>query len=270
MQKSNIKRQNYLLFLILSFRFSAIACSAEPNSLSPSQTIALTAERTFKELPVNIFEDSKKTFLRNDNMFALLAAGGASIAMYNSNIDDKIADDFQHHRSFNDWIDKTFDLTGGPGAHFAATGLWYMFSLSSGNELNQQRSWTMLRALSLTGLTTLTLKAAVGNETPNGKRWAWPSGHTASSFTVASVLDEFYGPQIGIPAYVFASTVAWRMMETGDHWASDVVFGVVLGWVVGHTVAGNGKLPEIAGFKVLPYTISSDESVVGLNLLKRF
>jgi membrane-associated phospholipid phosphatase len=28
------------------------------------------------------------------------------------------------------------------------------------------------------------------------------------------------------------------MMDEGDHWASDVLFGAVLGWVVGHTVAG--------------------------------
>jgi hypothetical protein len=30
------------------------------------------------------------------------------------------------------------------------------------------------------------------------------SGHAASSFTVASMLDEYYGPNVGIPAYVLA------------------------------------------------------------------
>jgi membrane-associated phospholipid phosphatase len=128
----------------------------------------------------------------------------------------------------------------------------------------------MITALSITGITTMGLKAVVDNETPNDKSWAWPSGHTSSSFTVASVLDEFYGPGVGIPAYLMASTVAWRMMETGDHWGSDVVFGATLGWVVGHTVAGRHKQLEIAGFKLLPYAESMNEPIMGVSLLRRF
>ena len=108
------------------------------------------------------------------------------------------------------------------------------------------------------------------NDTPNGKRWAWPSGHTASSFTVASVLDEFYGPKVGIPAYVTAGLVGYRMMDTGDHWASDVVFGATLGWVVGHTVAGKHKKLEIAGFRVLPYLANTNSSAMGISLVKEF
>jgi hypothetical protein len=58
------------------------------------------------------------------------------------------------------------------------------------------------------------------------------------------------------------------MMDQKDHWASDVVFGAALGWVVGHTVAGKGKLPEIAGFKIAPCLISQRCS--GVSLFKRF
>jgi hypothetical protein len=60
------------------------------------------------------------------------------------------------------------------------------------------------------------------------------------------------------------------MMDTGDHWASDVVFGATLGWVVGHTVAGKHKELEIAGFKVLPYTGYTKGSVLGISLVKQF
>jgi hypothetical protein len=62
-------------------------------------------------------------------------------------------------------------------------------------------------------------------------------GHTASSVAVASVLHELYGLKVGLLAYAVASVVAWRMMDEGDHWASDVLFGATLGWVIGHTVA---------------------------------
>ena len=127
----------------------------------------------------------------------------------------------------------------------------------------------MMTALSITGLTTLGLKAAVNNEQPNQEMgYAWPSGHTASSFTVASVLDEFYGPQIGIPAYAAAGFVGYRMMDAGDHWASDVLFGGVLGWVVGHTVAGKHKQLEVAGFEVTPYF--SESGANGIALVRQF
>jgi membrane-associated phospholipid phosphatase len=60
------------------------------------------------------------------------------------------------------------------------------------------------------------------------------------------------------------------MMDSGDHWTSDVVFGAALGWVVGHTFGAKQRQLEIAGFKVLPYTASNSGSVIGVNLVKRF
>jgi membrane-associated phospholipid phosphatase len=122
----------------------------------------------------------------------------------------------------------------------------------------------------MTWLATTGLKFARNNESPNGKHRAWPSGHTSSSVALASVLDEFYGPKVGIPAYIGASAVAYRMMDTGDHWASDVVFGATLGWVVGHTVAGRHKDLEVAGFTLVPYMSHTEQPATGIGLLKRF
>jgi len=225
----------------------------------------------FADWPGRIIEDSKDTFLRKDNLIALLLAGGASIAMHQSDADKNTAEHFRKHRTLSNFKDESLNLIGNPGMHFAATGLWYAFSAENQDEFNKERAWTMMTALSVTGLTTVGLKAIRDNDTPNGKRWAWPSGHTASSFTVASVLDEFYGPEVGIPAYALASLVAYRMMDSGDHWASDVVFGATLGWVVGHTIAGKHKNLEIAGFTVLPYAGGyGNQTGFGVNLLKLF
>ena len=141
---------------------------------------------------------------------------------------------------------------GGPAAHFGAAGVWYALSAANRDELNKDRAWTMLKALSVTGTSTMALKLLRNNETPNDKALAWPSGHTSSSFTVAAVLDEFYGPEVGIPAYLGAGFVGYRMMESGDHWASDVLFGATLGYIVGHHVAGKDKKLEVGGFDVIP------------------
>ncbi len=127
----------------------------------------------------------------------------------------------------------------------------------------------MITALSVNSLATAGLKAIRDDETPFGNRWAWPSGHTSSSFTVASVLDEFYGHKVGYPAYAAASLVGLRMMDKEDHWASDVVFGAVLGWVIGHTIAGKHKSLEIADIEIIPYT-NPQTGTIGINLTKRF
>jgi len=229
-----------------------------------------SARTDFINWPDRIIEDSRDVIFGADNFDALLLAGGASIAMHQSNADKKLDQNFERHQAFQGFADESLNVLGCPGTHFGVTGLWYALSAQSGDKFNADSAWTMMTALSVTGLTTVVLKAIRDNDTPNGKKWAWPSGHTSSSFTAASVLDEFYGPKVGVPAYILASLVAWRMMDAGDHWGSDVVFGVTLGWVVGHTIAGKHKQLEIGGFKVLPYTASAGERVVGVSLLKRF
>ena len=222
-------------------------------------------------LPDTIVEETPEILGTENNLLYLLMAGGASITMHNTRADREIAESFGSHRTLGKEIDETVAIVGGPGVHFAATGLWYAISVNKGDELNKQRAWTMMKALSITGATTMGLKLIVNSDTPNDKWLAWPSGHTASSFTVASVLDELYGPEVGLPAYLAACFVGYRMMDSGDHWASDVVFGAVLGWIVGHHIGGQHKALELGGFEVLPYTdISSNGPAVGVSFVKKF
>jgi membrane-associated phospholipid phosphatase len=266
------KPDKFVFWGVRTFLILALGCAGQAaNAANPFslENVKLFGSNIINDLPDTFFSDVNATFSRRDNIAALLIAGGASIPIHNSDADRNIYENMQRHRGFNHFTDATFDYAGSPGTHFAATGLWYLFSIADKDELNTQRAWTMLSALSISGSVTLGLKAIVDNETPNNHNWAWPSGHTASSFTVASVLDEFYGPEIGIPAYALATVVAWRMMDSGDHWASDVVFGGTLGWVVGHTVAGRHKL-EIAGFQVMPCLATTYNPAVGVTLIKRF
>jgi hypothetical protein len=257
--------------VILSGVIFTAGFAAEVNEPLKKGDCIEAARKDFGNWPNRLFEDSKSTFLRMDNMAALLLAGGASIAMHNTDADKHIDENMDRHRAFKGFTDEGLNIFGGPGIHFAATGIWYAISANKGDDFNKDRAWTMMTALTTTGIVTISLKAIVHNKAPNGTNWAWPSGHTASSFTVASVLDEFYGPEIGIPAYGLASVVAWRMMDSGDHWASDVVFGGVLGWVVGHTIAGKHKQMEVAGFQVMPLTASIDgEPASGIMFTKLF
>jgi len=265
---AGINRNGIWIGVLAAALLSGCADFNPPEQVSGRWGISL--ENDLKQWPLRIIEDSNNVFTQRDNMFALVLAGGASIAMHKGNADDDIADNFDDHDTFQGFSDEAFNVIGHPGTHFAAAGLWYALSAESYDEINRSRAWTMMTALAINGIATTGLKAIRDNETPNGNSWAWPSGHTSSSFTAASVLDEFYGPGVGIPAYGVASVVAWRMMDTGDHWGSDVVFGATLGWVIGHSVAGRHRQLELAGFKIIPYAGGYEETSMGVGLYKRF
>jgi hypothetical protein len=230
---------------------------------------AYAESNDFNAFPARLLSDVNETFTKPANLTVLLLAGGASIVMHNTDADKNINENL-HRRAFNDTADKIFDYAGNPWSHLGATGLWYLVSSSNSDDLNRERAESLLSALLITDATVFTLKAIRNNETPNGKDLAWPSGHTASSFCVASVLDEFYGPQVGIPAYLGAAVVGWRMLDSGDHWASDVLFGGTVGWIVGHSVAAKHKQLEIAGFRVEPMLDLGSRPATGIALVKRF
>lgn len=263
------KNELWLRFICAVLTLVA-GCGNQTENLSKKNLWLESAKADLDRFPDRFIEDSKSTFLRTDNITALLLAGGASVAMHNSDADKNIAENFAKHRNFHGFANEGLNVIGDPPMHYAATGLWYIISAENQDEINKQRALTMMTALSVTGVVTTGLKAIRDNDTPNGERWAWPSGHTSSSFTVASVLDEFYGPKVGIPAYVLASLVAYRMMDTGDHWASDVVFGATLGWVVGHSIAGKHKNLEVAGFEIVPYFGTGNCQANGICLVKQF
>jgi hypothetical protein len=235
---------------------------AEPNDFGAF------GSRLVDEFPSTFLSDANATFINPDNLTILLAAGGASIAMHNSDADKNLDENFRRHRAFDDTPSDFFDIAGNPFTHLGATGLWYL--LSEDNRIGQERAWTMLSALVITDSTAFGLKLVVNDKRPNGNNFSFPSAHTASSFCAASVLDEYYGPQIGIPAYVGAAFVGWRMMDAHDHWASDVLFGGTLGCVVGHTVAGHHKQLALAGFNIQPMMSFDTHPATGIALVKRF
>jgi hypothetical protein len=223
-------------------------------------------------LPGVVIEETMEIVSDWDKLFPLLITGAASSVLHNDGTDRRFRDNVEKRFFLKKGTDDFTYNIGGPAFHFGAAGLWYAISAGKQDHLNKERAWTMLKALSVTGAGTLTLKLIRGNNTPNGKWLGWPSGHTSSSFTVAAVLDEFYGPEVGIPAYLGAGFVGYRMMESGDHWLSDVIFGATLGYIVGHHVAGKHNDLEVAGFKITPYTeiLENDRTVMGVVLSRHF
>jgi membrane-associated phospholipid phosphatase len=86
---------------------------------------------------------------------------------------------------------------------------------------------------------TAAMKRSVGRQRPDTSNYrSFPSGHTSSFFTVATVLDRHFGSPVGIPATVVATFVAVSRVEDHEHFLSDVVAGGFIGYIVGRTVTG--------------------------------
>src|ERR1043166_6383971 len=112
-------------------------------------------------------------------------------------------------------------------------------------------------------------QTATWDKSPNGEWGTSPSGHTSSTFCIASVLHEAYGPAVGIPMYALGTLVAIERLDDREHYFSDVVFGAVMGTVIGHSVA-SGRDPEFFGWKVIPYADPRDGGSTGIALYKSF
>ncbi len=72
------------------------------------------------------------------------------------------------------------------------------------------------------------LKPAVDRTRPNGGKYSFPSGHTASAFAGAAFVQMRYGWALGAPAYALASFVGYSRVESRQHYTSDVLAGATL------------------------------------------
>jgi PAP2 superfamily protein len=218
-----------------------------------------------KQLPGDLWQDSKD-YITNTSNIAILLVGGAASGYVRAVHDDEIEDHFENHDTFG--RDFTIALGAIPITELGLTGAGYLTGILSENQEMYQVSRSMIEAQTLSGIYTMALKLIAQDDSPNGEYYAWPSGHTSISMTFAAVMDEYYGPLVGLPLYALSGFVMYERMETGEHWASDVVFGAAIGFTVGKTVAGKYK-PQLFGMDVSPYMEPLSQST-GIGLSKRF
>lgn len=106
-----------------------------------------------------------------------------------------------------------------------------------GNEKFRRFTYDLGQATAISGLMTGGLKLAARRPRPDGPSHAsFPSGHTASAFTVATVVTHYYGPKAAIPGYLAATLVGLSRLDADRHYLSDVVAGAAIGYIVGRTV----------------------------------
>ncbi|MBN2563209.1 MAG: phosphatase PAP2 family protein [Phycisphaerae bacterium] len=248
--------------------FSASSTDREEGRVSrpPLDSFWETVKRDVKDMPGDLWRDTQRVYANPVNLVILGTAYGGCLALQETGPDDTVEDRYRHgHHTFKeDWRD-AFGAAGNPGTHFALAGLWYLIGQQRADEKTYEVGKTMFSALIISSLTTTIGQAASWDRAPNGEWGTFPSGHTSSSFCMASVLHEAYGHAVGIPLYGLATLVAMERIDSNEHYFSDVMMGAVVGTMIGHSVA-SGRDPEFFGWKVLPY--ASPNGGTGVALMK--
>jgi membrane-associated phospholipid phosphatase len=84
----------------------------------------------------------------------------------------------------------------------------------------------------LTSVARLGFNYTSWGKRPNGDGYGFPSGHVAFAGSGASFLEERYGWEYGVPAWLLTGYVAWVRVDNGDHHWRDVVASSALAFGV--------------------------------------
>ena len=119
------------------------------------------------------------------------------------------------------------------GAGFAAYGAGKAF----GHQRISFVGRDIVRAQVVSQVMVQSLKYVVRRDRPDhSNNKSFPSGHSASAFATATVLQRYYGWKVGVPAYALGSYVALARMSWNRHHATDVVMGAGFGIASARTV----------------------------------
>jgi membrane-associated phospholipid phosphatase len=98
--------------------------------------------------------------------------------------------------------------------------------------------YDLLRAQILSQALIQGMKVAIRRDRPTGECCAFPSGHAASAFATAAVLERHLGYRAAWPTVVAATYIATSRLHDNRHFISDVLFGSAIGMATGWTVVG--------------------------------
>jgi membrane-associated phospholipid phosphatase len=128
-------------------------------------------------------------------------------------------------------------------------------------------TYDMLEGCLVNTAYTQILKATIRRQRPDGSNHkSFPSGHTSTFFTWATLLEHHYGWKAGIPAYAVAAAIGASRITQGSHYLSDVAAGATLGVIVGRTVARQNGRPRGAGSRFAFSPILGSHHTYGLSV----
>jgi PAP2 superfamily len=196
-----------------------------------------------------------------------VAAGITTALIFaDENIDEWARVQKQEHR----WVNKSSPFISEFGSNYGVYSVVASCLISAAfkNEKGVQTSLLATQAMITSGIWTQIIKQLTGRERPKasyifshveGGRWhgplsrfleesaddrsgfsydAFPSGHTATAFSIATVFATQYSDHKAVPVlfYSAATLVGISRLTEHEHWGSDVFVGALLGYLSGKQV----------------------------------
>jgi membrane-associated phospholipid phosphatase len=200
---------------------------AEPSAPSPSPD----GRRTLKRLPINLLR-SLVGLVSSDNALPVLVGGALTAGSFA--LDDSVREHFEDHdlgglQSFGDKL-------GDAEVVVPVTAGVLVIGRLAGNQRFRDMSYDLAQAQLAVGALGGLLKTAVGRQRPNGSNdRSFPSGHSYSWFTNATVVERHYGFWPALPVYGLWAVAGLSRVENETHYLSDMVGGAALGYLIACT-----------------------------------
>ena len=209
------------------------------NRRPPTFKEFLRDERDLWTSPLKKGTYSSHTIKKYGIPFALVSA--ALIAS-----DSKTAEFLPSTENQKKWGGR-ISKAGASSSLLVASSGTYLLGKVTGNKHAQETGLLALHAIGHSQIVTAAIKQLTNRRRPivlDGSAGFWnggnsfPSGHTSTTFAVATVFAYEYRhrPLVPIIAYAAASAVAVSRVAAQRHWASDIVVGGSMGFLVGRYV----------------------------------
>ncbi|QNF31263.1 phosphatase PAP2 family protein (plasmid) [Adhaeribacter swui] len=228
---TSLFHQLYQLALLTSLWLVLLPAPALAQVVSDSlKTNTLLADTALVKKPA----DSRDSYLRKGNLRRGIIMPtiliGAGLLVIDNNLYDR--QDARYDLRIKSF--PRFNTNIDDYLFFApAVGLVAFDIFSSQNRHDFRRQIGLLAASgALSSAIMWPMKKVTDVDRPNGKRYAFPSGHTTYAFVVATMVSrEFRGKSkwIGIGSYTIASATGVMRILNDAHWLSDVLAGAGVG-----------------------------------------
>ena len=294
-----MKISTKFLFVILFLFYSAAGFSQDKDTTAFKSTEEYTSN-PFKRFGRDIFIQAVSPFhISKDNAY-WVGAGVLTTAVL-------IASDQGSYNTLKEMTENTrftnkashiiTQLGGTYGIGFL--GLFSGFSFIINDDKAKETSYLAVESFLTSGLWGIVIKSLTGRERPSSKnldsdgpggRWsgplayfgrhkgksissfdAFPSGHTATAFSIATVFANQYNKNLIVPfiSYGLASLVGISRIIEDTHWASDVFVGAVLGYLTSIEILKNNpselSRKEKTGFRENTFSKIKKHLSLGIN-----
>jgi len=207
-----------------------------------------------RNLPHDLWDDTKSIVTWKN---ALVLGAGAGLAVgLRQHTDHEAREYVKEHPLRWGAGSKIFRIPGDPQYQVPVLAGVYTYSLFRQDPEFHNFMRTTVSSYSIAALSTVALKGITNTRRPSDEfldgRWGFPSGHVSTCFAVSATIDEYYGWPAALPAYVLSGLVGWSRIDQREHDVSDVVFGSLMGYVIGHSVART-RLNRDGQFQIEPW-----------------